>query len=159
MPNATHHAWTLASIRHGLAISQLVGGKPFIVNTPYNGAAWSTCAVGGGASINVWCHPPRRGLGISPTTHRSPEGRCVQVDQPARLLGRRLQRGAAPVGSWWPERALMYARFQTSWLSPPRGTILGFSGWATAGIRRLVAGTLSGAGSGRGTARHRVADL
>jgi hypothetical protein len=31
-----------------------------------------------------------------------------------------------PVGSWWPERALMYARFKTNWLSLPRGTRNGF---------------------------------
>jgi endoglucanase len=34
--------------------------------------------------------------------------------------------GPMPVGSWWPARALMYARFQTSWLSPPHGTRNGF---------------------------------
>jgi cellulase/cellobiase CelA1 len=28
--------------------------------------------------------------------------------------------GPLPVGTWWPERALMYARNQTSWLGPPR---------------------------------------
>jgi hypothetical protein len=30
------------------------------------------------------------------------------------------------VGSWWPERALMYARLQTDWLAPPPGTANGF---------------------------------
>jgi len=34
--------------------------------------------------------------------------------------------GPLPVGSWWPERALMYARFRTNWWSPPRGTVRGF---------------------------------
>jgi hypothetical protein len=31
-----------------------------------------------------------------------------------------------PVGAWWPQRALMYARFRTNWLAPPRGTANGF---------------------------------
>ena len=34
--------------------------------------------------------------------------------------------GPLPVGTWWPERALMYARFQTTWLARPAGTIQGF---------------------------------
>jgi hypothetical protein len=34
--------------------------------------------------------------------------------------------GPLPVGSWWSERALMYARWQTNWLSPPNGTANGF---------------------------------
>ncbi len=30
-----------------------------------------------------------------------------------------------PVGSWWSERALMFARYATGWVRPPRGTHLG----------------------------------
>jgi hypothetical protein len=29
------------------------------------------------------------------------------------------------VGSWWSERALMFARYATNWVRPPRGTHLG----------------------------------
>jgi len=48
------------------------------------------------------------------------------VDQPSRLLGRRLQRRAAlQIGSWWPERALMLAKYQNTWIRPPQGTRFG----------------------------------
>jgi endoglucanase len=127
MVNATHHAWTLASIRHGLAISRLVGGKPFIVNTSYNGRGPFSMRGRGRRSINVWCHPPRRGLGISPTTrtgHPKVDA-FMWINRPGYSAGA-CNGGPLPVGSWWPKRALMYARFQTSWLSPPRGSILGF---------------------------------
>jgi len=37
MLNVTHHDWTRANIRHGVRISRMVGGRPFIGNTSYNG--------------------------------------------------------------------------------------------------------------------------
>jgi len=131
MLNATHHDWTRNNIRHGLAISRRVGGKPFIINTSYNGRGpvhyrrwvnkhkWRM--------INVWCHPPRRGLGIPPTTrtdHPKVDA-YMWINRPGYSAGA-CNGGPLPVGSWWPERALMYARWQTSWLSPPRGTANGF---------------------------------
>ena len=36
--------------------------------------------------------------------------------------------GPLPVGTWWPERALMYAKYATDWLSPPPGTRYGLYG-------------------------------
>src|SRR5215207_2045903 len=33
--------------------------------------------------------------------------------------------GPLAVGTWWPERALMYAQYGTDWLSPPAGTKYG----------------------------------
>jgi len=127
MVNVTHHAWTRASIRHGLAISQRVGGKPFIVNTSYNGRGPFHLRGQGRRRINVWCNPPRRGLGISPTTrtgHPNVDA-FMWINRPGYSAGA-CNGGPLPVGAWWPERALMYARFQTSWLSPPPGTIRGF---------------------------------
>ncbi|HVI35055.1 MAG TPA: glycoside hydrolase family 6 protein, partial [Gaiellales bacterium] len=72
MLNVTHFDWTSSNIRHGLQISRLTGGKHFIISTAFNGRGalhyrryfgphkWRM--------INVWCHPPRRGLGPRPTT-------------------------------------------------------------------------------------------
>jgi endoglucanase len=127
MVNATHHAWTRASIQHGLAISRQVGGKPFIVNTSFNGRGPFHVRGRGRRRINVWCNPPRRGLGISPTTrtgHPKVDA-FMWINRPGYSAGA-CNGGPLPVGSWWPERALMYARFRTRWLSPPRGTIRGF---------------------------------
>ena len=126
MLNATHHDWTRANIRHGLAISRRVGGKHFIVNTSFNGRG-PIHIRRGRRRLNIWCNPPGRGLGIEPTTitgHPLVDA-YMWINRPGYSAGG-CNGGPMPVGSWWPERALMYARFQTSWLSPPHGTRNGF---------------------------------
>jgi endoglucanase len=127
MLNATHHDWTRNNIRHGLAISRRVGGKPFIINTSFNGRGPIHVRGRGHRIRNLWCNPPNRGLGIAPTTrtgHRLVDA-YMWVNRPGYSAGA-CNGGPTPVGSWWPERALMYARFETNWLSPPRGTRNGF---------------------------------
>jgi endoglucanase len=126
MLNATHHDWTRANIRHGLAISRRVGGKHFIVNTAFNGRG-PIHIRHGRRRRNLWCNPPNRGLGISPTTATAHPlvDAYMWVNRPGYSAGA-CNGGPTPVGSWWPERALMYARFRTDWLSPPRGTKNGF---------------------------------
>ena len=126
MLNVTHHDWTRANIRHGLAISRRVGGKHFIVNTSFNGRG-PIHIRRGRRRINIWCNPPGRGLGVEPTTatgHQLVDA-YMWLNRPGYSAGA-CNGGPMPVGSWWPERALMYARFQTNWLSPPRGTRNGF---------------------------------
>jgi endoglucanase len=125
MLNATHHDWTRSNIRHGLAISRRVGGKPFIINTSYNGRG--PIHIRGRRTRNMWCNPPNRGLGISPTTSTDHPlvDAYMWVNRPGYSAGA-CNGGPMPVGSWWPERALMYARFRTHWLSPPRRTSNGF---------------------------------
>jgi endoglucanase len=126
MLNATHHDWTWANIRHGLAISRRVGEKHFIVNTSFNGRG-PIHIRRGRRRINIWCNPPGRGLGPEPTTitgHPLVDA-YMWLNRPGYSAGA-CNGGPMPVGSWWPERALMYARFQTNWLSPPRGTRNGF---------------------------------
>jgi endoglucanase len=126
MLNVTHHDWTRANVRHGLAISRRVGGKHFIINTSFNGRG-PIHIRRGGRRLNIWCNPPGRGLGPEPTTitaHPLVDA-YMWLNRPGYSAGA-CNGGPMPVGSWWPERALMYARFQTSWLSPPRGTKNGF---------------------------------
>jgi endoglucanase len=126
MLNVTHHDWTRANIRHGLAISRRVGGKHFIVNTSFNGRG-PIHIRRGRRRINIWCNPPGRGLGPEPTTitgHPLVDA-YMWLNRPGYSAGA-CNGGPMPVGSWWPERALMYARFQTNWLSPPSGTRNGF---------------------------------
>jgi endoglucanase len=126
MLNVTHHDWTRANIRHGLAISRRVGGKHFIVNTSFNGRG-PIHLRRGRRRVNVWCNPPGRGLGIAPTTatdHPLVDA-YMWVNRPGYSAGA-CNGGPTPVGAWWPERALMYARLATDWLSPPRGTRNGF---------------------------------
>ena len=124
MLNATHHDWTLNNIRHGLEISRRVGGKHFIINTSYNGRG--PVHVAGRPTRNVWCNPPRRGAGIPPTTrtdHPKVDA-YMWINRPGYSAGA-CNGGPLPVGSWWPERALMYARWQTNWLALRRSTANG----------------------------------
>jgi endoglucanase len=126
MLNVTHHDWTRANIQHGIAISRRVGGKHFIINTSFNGRG--PIHVRSGHRIrNLWCNPPNRGLGISPTTATAHPlvDAYMWINRPGYSAGA-CNGGPTPVGSWWPERALMYARLRTDWLSPPRGTKNGF---------------------------------
>ena len=133
MLNVTHHDWTRANIQHGLDISRRVGGKPFVINTSYNGRGavhyrrWIDRSRHMWRTINVWCHPGFRGLGPAPTTataHPKVDG-YLYLNRPGYSAGA-CNGGPTPVGTWWPARGLMYAKYATSWLSPPRGTHYGF---------------------------------
>lgn len=129
MLNVTHHDWTRNNIQHGLDISRRVGGKPFIVNTSYNGRGpvhwkrWINRSKHLWKRMNVWCHPGLRGLGPAPTTvtaHPKVDA-YVYINRPGYSAGS-CNGGPLPVGTWWPSRGLMYARNATDWLAPPSGT-------------------------------------
>ena len=40
--------------------------------------------------------------------------------------------GPLPVGSWFPARAVMFGRFATNWIRPPRGMVNGLPGHPSA---------------------------
>lgn len=133
MLNATHYDWTARSVRHGLRISRLTGGKHFIVSTAYNGRGpvsyrrWIDRGRNIWRRVNVWCHPLKRGLGPPPTTDTMRPDKVdgyMWIGRPGYSAGS-CNGGPLPVGSWWPERALMFARYATDWVRPPRGTRLG----------------------------------
>jgi endoglucanase len=129
MLNVTHHDWTRANVQHGLEISRLVGGKHFIINTSYNGRGplhykkWINRSKHMWRRINVWCHPGLRGLGPAPTTATSHEkvDAYMFINRPGYSAGA-CNGGPLPIGTWWPDRALMYAEYQTDWETAPRGT-------------------------------------
>jgi endoglucanase len=123
MLNATHYDWTRNNIRHGLEISRRVGGKPFIVNTAENGRGPIHYRAANGRRINVWCNPPRRGLGIPPTTSTSNPmvDAYLWINRPGYAQGCQ----GRPI-AWYAPRAVSYARFATRWESPPPGTRRGF---------------------------------
>jgi endoglucanase len=124
MLNATHNDWTMANIRHGLEISRLTGGKHFIINTAENGRG-PVHYRRGGRRITIWCNPGLRGLGPPPSTdtaHPKVDA-YLWVNRP----GYAQSCQGRPI-AWYPRRALMYARYATEWLSPPRGTVFGHRG-------------------------------
>ena len=132
MVNVTHHDWTAANIKYGLEVSRLVGGKPFVVSTAYNGRGpahyrrWISRSRNMWRRINVWCHPGMRGLGPEPTTltaNPKVDG-YLWINRPGYSAGS-CNGGRLPVGTWWPHRALMYARYATDWQSPRPGTRYG----------------------------------
>jgi endoglucanase len=132
MLNATHYDWTASNIKHGLKISRKTGGKHFIISTSLNGRgpvhfrkyyskkSWRR--------ITINCHPGHRGIGPNPTTKTA----HPKVDAYV-WIGRigyssgSCNGGPLPVGTWWPERALMLARNKTEWLRAPTGTKFGWS--------------------------------
>jgi endoglucanase len=139
MLNVTHYDWTGNNVAHGLQISRMTGGKPFIVSTSFNGRGpvhyWAGVS-GRRRRINVWCHPLRRGLGPAPTTTTADPkvDAYMWLGRPG-YSGGSCNGGPLPVGSWWPRRALMFARYATDWLFPPRGTRYGLRGRFT--LRQL----------------------
>ena len=129
MMNVTHYDWTANNIRDGLQISRRTGGKPFIISTAFNGRGavhyrkWISRRPKIWRRINVWCHPLKRGLGPAPTTqtHHPKVDAYMWIGRPG-YSGGSCNGGALPVGSWWRERALMFGKYATSWIRPPRGT-------------------------------------
>jgi endoglucanase len=116
MLNVTHLDWTHRNVRHGLRISRLVGGKPFVINTSHNGNGplhyrrWISRSRNIWRRVNVWCNPPNSALGSPPTT-RTAHPRVdayLWVERPGYSNGP--CNGGPKAGAWWPERALMLAR-------------------------------------------------
>jgi len=129
MLNVTHYDWTINNIRHGRQISRLTGGKPFVISTAFNGRGpvhyrkWISRARHVWRTINVWCHPLKRGLGPPPTTatgYRKVDA-FLWIGRPG-YSGGSCNGGPLPVGTFWPARALMYATYATNWVRPPSGT-------------------------------------
>ena len=64
--NTSNYRATDQLIAFGTAVSNLVGGKHFIIDTGRNG---SGPVAGEPGSEAAWCNPPGRALGIRPTTN------------------------------------------------------------------------------------------
>ena len=101
----------LSAVRHPTKISQLVGGKHFVV---------STAATGKGPLVphsrvhdgnEVLCNPPGRGLGARPTTSTSSPlaDAYLWIGNPGRSSGP-CHAGDPPNGTWWPRYALGLAK-------------------------------------------------
>jgi endoglucanase len=129
MLNVTHFDWTASNVAYGYKVSRRVGGKPFVVSTSYNGRGpvhYKTSKHG--RRINVFCNVRYRGLGPVPTTQTglNKVDAFLWLNRPG-ISGAGHCNGAPKDGAWWPARGLMFAKYATNWLRPPRGTKYGFS--------------------------------
>jgi endoglucanase len=119
MLNATHYDWTRNNIRYGLQISRMTGGKHFVINTAENGRGPVHVRLANGRRQTIWCNPGLRGIGKAPTTDTSHPmvDAYLWINRPGyaqSCQGRKI--------AWYLPRALSYARNQTDWEAPPKGT-------------------------------------
>jgi endoglucanase len=129
MVNVTHFDWTINNIRYGNKVSKKLGGKPFVVSTSYNGRGpvhYKTSKHG--RRINVFCNVRYRGLGPAPTTNTgfNKVDAFLWLNRPG-ISGAGSCNGAPKNGAWWPARGLMFAKYATGYIRPPKGTRFGFS--------------------------------
>jgi endoglucanase len=105
--NVANFYTTAQSIAYGRELSQLVGGKHFVIDTSRNGNGPPP----GGSGVNEWCNPPGRALGHAPTTNTGVAGvdALLWVKYPGQSDGS-CRPGEPPAGTWWPSYALSLAR-------------------------------------------------
>jgi endoglucanase len=104
--NATHFDWTSHEIRYGNQISQLTGGKHFVVNTGENGQGPLRPRNIVHAGNEVLCNPSGRGLGPLPTAdtgYRNVD-MFAWTSNPGESGGSCVA-GAPPTGVYWPAYA------------------------------------------------------
>ena len=105
--NVANFETTADNVRYGTALSRLLGGAHFVVDTSRNGNGPAQV----GAGDRHWCNPPGRRLGAVPTTrtgHRLVDA-YLWIKRPGESDGA-CGNGAPPAGQWWPEYALALAR-------------------------------------------------
>jgi endoglucanase len=100
--NVSNFLTTAENVTYGTALSQLVGGKHFLIDTSRNGL--------GPAANLEWCNPAGRALGPKPTTSTGNAlvDAYVWVKSPGESDGS--CNGAPGAGQWMPEYALGLAQ-------------------------------------------------
>lgn len=100
--NVSNFQYTANSISYGKAISALIGGKHFVIDTSRNGL--------GPTSDNQWCNPAGRGLGVAMTTLTADPlvDAYLWVKTPGESDG--ACNGAPSAGTWMPDYALGLAQ-------------------------------------------------
>lgn len=101
--NVSNFDATAAEIRYGTAISRLLGGAHFVIDTSRNGR--------GDAPHAAWCNPSGRGLGPAPTARTADPlaDAYLWIKAPGESDGA-CGRGAPAAGVWWLAYALRLAR-------------------------------------------------
>jgi endoglucanase len=102
--NVSNYQGTDANVRYGAAISKLVGGKHYIIDTSRNGV---------GNTSGAWCNVRGQALGALPTTstgHALVDA-YLWIKQPGESDG--TCNGGPAAGQWWADYALDLARQAT----------------------------------------------
>jgi cellulase/cellobiase CelA1 len=100
--NVSNYHWTGDEVAYGTAVSDAIGGKPFVVDTSRNGLGPSTDPT----DPETWCNPPGRALGTPPTaaTGNARVDAYFWVKRPGESDG--TCKGGPTAGSWWRDYAL-----------------------------------------------------
>jgi endoglucanase len=109
--NSTHFDWTSHEISYGDQISQLTGGKHFVVNTAENGRGPLIPRNRVKQGNEILCDPPGRGLGPLPTfnTGYPNVDAFAWIAYPGRSGGA-CRPGAPATGVFWPQLAVQLVR-------------------------------------------------
>ncbi len=104
--NTSNFQTLRASTAYGLQLSELLGGKHFVIDTGRNGNG----PLAGHDPHEAWCNPPGRALGVPPTTRTGAKvlDAYLWIKPPGESDGP--CKGGPPAGQWWPEYALELAR-------------------------------------------------
>jgi endoglucanase len=104
--NTSNYQTTEENTAYGKRLSDMVGGKPFVIDTSRNGNGPHP----GGDDAKAWCNPPGRALGEPPTTRTGEErvDAYLWIKRPGESDG--TCKGGPQAGRWWPEYALGLAR-------------------------------------------------
>lgn len=123
--NSTHFDWTTSELRYGQAISRMLGGAHFVVNTGENGRGPLRPANRVKSGNEVLCNPPGRGLGplsvhgdIADQTGYAGDDGLLWFSNPGGSGGQCVP-GAPPTGVYWPAYAVMLARNWVHQVSGP----------------------------------------
>ncbi|MDI6098414.1 glycoside hydrolase family 6 protein [Actinoplanes sp. NEAU-A12] len=100
--NVANFETTTDNLRYGTALSRLLAGKHFVVDTSRNGNGPARR----GAGDRHWCNPPGRRLGAAPTlrTGQPLADAYLWVKRPGESDGA-CGAGAPPAGQWYPAYA------------------------------------------------------
>lgn len=105
--NVANFETTAGNLRYGTALSRLLGGRHFVIDTSRNGNGPARRVTG----ERRWCNPPGRRLGNPPalvTGHPLADA-YLWVKRPGESDGA-CGRGAPPAGRWYPAYATALAR-------------------------------------------------
>lgn len=105
--NVSNYVTTEECMDYGKKVSEMIGGKHFVIDTSRNGAGPYEEAK---TPEETWCNPPGRKIGQSPTTETG-EPLCdgfLWLKRPGESDGE--CRGGPKAGVWWEEQALDLAR-------------------------------------------------